>query len=1149
MILPYRRALRGARSPYYTAMKSSQAPVRISACLIVRNEEVMLPDCLRSLLHAVHEIVVVDTGSTDTTVAIAEEFGCVVVHEPWADDFAAARNVSLQHATSEWVVVIDADERLVNADQLRFTVANSLPTTGGYTIDVESPSIRSDGSVDIYTTSVLRLFRNHPAVQFYGAIHEQVVDTVLRAGYSIARSAVRFSHLGYNLSPAEMQSKQQRNLALLTTALAKQPNDGYTILQRGKTLLALGQPEEALKDFTAVTSQQANASASIQALAFSYSGIVYYRAALYHEALRHAEKSLTMLPGQALAYYITGEAWTALGNFDAALDAYLRMRTNYRLDDVQTALAGDYRLPDAPLAFRIGRSYAGLKQWGRAEEEFRNGLQADPRDIGCLVGCAEVALRRNNPHEALRLLHTAMEIAPDRQDIQQYAAIAQTQADSEAELPPAAESTLVLAGAMIIGDNPKGLERALASLVSTCDTTTVVHTGVDPAIRDYLQRTATRVVVHPWQDDFSEARNMALRHCQGDWVLVLDSDEYISEKAAGEIRRAMASASQSVGGLLLGITHTTADNTTPGGAVLRLFRCLPSVYYEGFVHEQVTMSITRLGMSVQERTDIVIQHYPAPMDAQKYEQYHLLLSREIERLGNAAEWPLFQYALLLFNFGSETELVESLLSLDAYLKHPLMRRDNAAVLLNSYARHVLAQEDWLRLAGIAEDSLALFPDQREAWWHAARAYSQLKDWPHCFYALRMLCSSYDERHRNALVFEQEPTVEDIISEGRRAALLSDHSEIRDLIEVFAMRHGYSIPDTLATPAAEQSAPTVPAERPLLSVSMIVKNEEKFLPGCLESVRSIADEIVIADTGSTDATVAIAQSYGAVVVHTSWEGDFARARNVSLERCTGRWVLYIDADERLEASQREYIRALTAFAPDDVGAFLCTIVSPHRQRDNSVEQHSGAYPRLFRNLGYPAVQFHGRVHEQVSPSILAAGKTLAPSDVVIHHLGYEQSVEVMHNKVQRNFDLLMRHIREEPTNGQAWLHLGFTLAFMGKNTEAEESLRFALKLGNLNPHLEASAASTLAQIAGSARKFVDALYWAEYSLSKAPQQLYALHLRAFALLYLQRFEEAEQAFTEVLYRIDHPQKTQAGFDINIKRETVLDGLRKAQMRFV
>src|SRR5271165_5855571 len=99
--------------------------------------------------------------------------------------------------------------------------------------------------------------------------------------------------------------------------------------------------------------------------------------------------------------------------------------------------------------------------------------------------------------------------------------------------------------------------------------------------------------------------------------------------------------------------------------------------------------------------------------------------------------------------------------------------------------------------------------------------------------------------------------------------------------------------------------------PTLALSMIVRDAASDLPACIESVRGVADEIVIADTGSTDHTIEIARTMGARVISIPWEDDFARARNLSLAEVTADWVLSMDADERLDAAAARRLPALIA----------------------------------------------------------------------------------------------------------------------------------------------------------------------------------------------------------------------------------------------
>lgn len=333
---------------------------------------------------------------------------------------------------------------------------------------------------------------------------------------------------------------------------------------------------------------------------------------------------------------------------------------------------------------------------------------------------------------------------------------------------------------------------------------------------------------------------------------------------------------------------------------------------------------------------------------------------------------------------------------------------------------------------------------------------------------------------------------------------------------------------------------------LLSLCMIVKNEEEMLGGCLESVKNVVDEIVIVDTGSTDKTLEIANKYGANIYHFEWINDFSEARNESIKHSTSQWILYLDADERLTFESQNAIRTLLNTANEEIGAYYVVIESDHRQLDGSAERHKGAYPRLFRNLGYPNIKFMGRVHEQISPSIAAMKKLTLPSDLVVEHLGYNLPENEMNKKVDRNYKLLLEHVKDEPTNGYAWFQLGQTLGRMELLKEAEDATRFAIKCGDLKGAVLASATASLSQFCGKKKEFSEALYWAEETLKIIPKQLYGLSLKAHSLLYLGRKKEAEQSFLEALeYSKNIEKLPKSGFDIIISEKLLTDGLKKSR----
>src|SRR5205823_151903 len=127
--------------------------------------------CLESVRGLVDEIVVVDTGSTDRTVEIAERHGAKVVHFPWSDDFAAARNESLRHATRSWILVLDADETLDPESHAEIRRLIQLDAPLCYLVrrfDYQD----EEGTASIYEQTLTRLFPNHPELRYRGRIHE-----------------------------------------------------------------------------------------------------------------------------------------------------------------------------------------------------------------------------------------------------------------------------------------------------------------------------------------------------------------------------------------------------------------------------------------------------------------------------------------------------------------------------------------------------------------------------------------------------------------------------------------------------------------------------------------------------------------------------------------------------------------------------------------------------------------------------------------------------------------------------------------------------------------------------------------------------------------------------------------------------------------
>lgn len=185
----------------------------------------------------------------------------------------------------------------------------------------------------------------------------------------------------------------------------------------------------------------------------------------------------------------------------------------------------------------------------------------------------------------------------------------------------------------------------------------------------------------------------------------------------------------------------------------------------------------------------------------------------------------------------------------------------------------------------------------------------------------------------------------------------------------------------------------------LSVCMITKNEEKNISRCLESIKDIADEIIVVDTGSTDKTVEIANNYGAKVSFHKWNNDFSDARNESIKNATKDWILFLDADEELP--KEEGLKLKELINNSNLEGFHCRLVNIIK----NVNIGDSLVFRIFKNN--PKYKFKGKIHEQIIPSIQKEkGKnTIGCSDIKILHYGYDPNVSSLELNHERNIKLL------------------------------------------------------------------------------------------------------------------------------------------------
>ena len=231
--------------------------------------------------------------------------------------------------------------------------------------------------------------------------------------------------------------------------------------------------------------------------------------------------------------------------------------------------------------------------------------------------------------------------------------------------------------------------------------------------------------------------------------------------------------------------------------------------------------------------------------------------------------------------------------------------------------------------------------------------------------------------------------------------------------------------------------------------MIVKNEERTLARCLDSIRSLEPEMVVVDTGSEDRTREIAVSYGACVAAFDFAFvDFAAARNQALDRANGRWILVLDSDERLQSGSIPVIQELIE-RDENAGYYFERM----NHRPNGEAATRDYVVRLFPNR--PEYRYRGRVHETIDASILAAGGRLLRSAVRIDH-DFSSDPEARRERNLRYIEILKEEIAADPADHTRLVFLAAEYHQLGRFDDAAEIAERIARLRPLDPeaHLHA-----------------------------------------------------------------------------------------------
>ena len=296
----------------------------ICLCMIVKNEERVLAECLESVKNGFTQIVVVDTGSTDRTKEIALSYGVELYEMPWPDNFSAARNVSLSYARSKNVMWIDADDTIDrrSLELVLQAVIHADPSVGGFVVPIRFVDQGPTGGIQV---DHLKVFPNLKGIQFEGYIHEQLLSSIRAKGLEVVRiGGAEIRHSGYDVSATGQAVKRAREEKLLERDHEEDPSHPFKMFNLGMTYGARGQHELAI-DWLLRCIAASGAEESHVRKAYALLGVARRDLGDLDGALATFEMGLGLTPDDPELLYQSAEVLSRLGRHSQAKARYLQV--------------------------------------------------------------------------------------------------------------------------------------------------------------------------------------------------------------------------------------------------------------------------------------------------------------------------------------------------------------------------------------------------------------------------------------------------------------------------------------------------------------------------------------------------------------------------------------------------------------------------------------------------------------------------------------------------------------------------------------------------------------------------------------------------------------------------------------------------------
>ncbi len=371
--------------------------MKLSLCMIVKNEEIALPKCLSSVKEVVNEIVVLDTGSTDRTVEIAQHKGAKVYHFDWCNDFSAARNQALNYVTGDWILVLDADETLTaeivpHLQQAilsdRYLVINLLRQEVGA---AQSPY-----------SLVSRLFRRHPNIYFSRPYHALIDDSVAQILNQEARwqigylPQVAILHSGYQLCAIAQKDKWEKAAKTMEGFLAHHPTDPYVCCKLGALYVESGKIEQGIELLERGLSSNKLDVQILYELHY-HLGIAYNKLHNWQQAIAHYQAgiNLDIYPMLKLG------AYNNLGNLQRTVGELSAAKTTYEMTlQIDPNFAAGY--------YNLGITLKAMGLFTDAIAAYKQAIKLNPSYAQAYQNLGVVLLKVGNITESMAAFKSAI---------------------------------------------------------------------------------------------------------------------------------------------------------------------------------------------------------------------------------------------------------------------------------------------------------------------------------------------------------------------------------------------------------------------------------------------------------------------------------------------------------------------------------------------------------------------------------------------------------------------------------------------------------------------------------------------------------------------------------------------------------------------